>query len=117
MCPVRTCIECGNVKELIAKVRSQRCHSCVSSKPRLSTLNKKTKAGYKMIVREGKGNRVYLHRYIMEQYLGRKLSRNEHVHHIDGNRSNNKLENLELLTATEHALEHLEHRRTCKKNR
>jgi hypothetical protein len=37
------------------------------------------------------------HRFIMEQNLGRYLEDWEIVHHKDGNRSNNALENLELL--------------------
>lgn len=39
---------------------------------------------------------VYEHRLIMEHRLGRLLLPNEIVHHIDGNRENNQLNNLEL---------------------
>ena len=38
-----------------------------------------------------KGKHVRKHRYIMEKHLGRKLKRNEVVHHIDGNRLNNAM--------------------------
>jgi len=40
------------------------------------------------------------HRYVMEQKLGRKLVNGELVHHIDGVRSNNAPENLELWVNT-----------------
>jgi hypothetical protein len=40
---------------------------------------------------------VQLHRLIMEDVLGRYLTKEEVVHHIDGNRLNNFEENLELL--------------------
>lgn len=53
------------------------------------------------------GNKVIdEHRYIMEQFLGRKLKSNEIVHHIDGNKRNNNLSNLEILTRSEHARLH-----------
>lgn len=49
---------------------------------------------------------VYSHRVLVEQKLGRVLDVYEHVHHKDGNRLNNKLSNLELLTKSEHAKKH-----------
>ena len=36
------------------------------------------------------------HRLIMEKFLGRKLTKNEHIHHIDFNKSNNDINNLFL---------------------
>lgn len=42
------------------------------------------------------------HRYLMEKKLGRKLLRSEHVHHIDGNKHNNSLDNLIVLSDAEH---------------
>jgi len=49
---------------------------------------------------------VRLHRYIMEEFLGRKLSSNEVVHHKDGNKLNNDIDNLEVLTRSEHLKKH-----------
>lgn len=39
---------------------------------------------------------VLEHRWVMAEFLGRPLESYETVHHIDGNRQNNDLSNLEL---------------------
>lgn len=44
-----------------------------------------------------------LHRHLMEQHLGRQLSADEDVHHRDGDKQNNDLSNLEVLSHSEHA--------------
>lgn len=46
------------------------------------------------------------HRVVAEQMLGRKLKRGEIVHHKDGNKHNNDPSNLEVLTQSQHILEH-----------
>lgn len=38
----------------------------------------------------------------MEQHLGRELSIFEIVHHIDGNKKNNNINNLKVMTRQEH---------------
>ena len=40
--------------------------------------------------------RVYEHRYVMGESIGRSLYDHENVHHKNGDRSDNRLENLEL---------------------
>jgi hypothetical protein len=40
---------------------------------------------------------VYEHRLVAEKKLGRKLRKNEMIHHVDGNKKNNKEENIEVV--------------------
>ena len=50
--------------------------------------------------------RIFLHRHIASIKVGRWLSTDEHVHHIDGNKLNNDIDNLEVLSCSEHAKRH-----------
>ena len=49
------------------------------------------------------GIQMPLHRHIVEQYLGRPLRADEAVHHINGNRYDNRLENLQVMDRCEHS--------------
>lgn len=53
------------------------------------------KHGYKEF-RHGKLRGVREHRYVYEQYYGITLTPNQNIHHINGDRSDNRIENLEL---------------------
>lgn len=55
--------------------------------------------GYKRVKIDGV--RILEHRAVMENILGRKLSGNENVHHKNGDRADNRPENLELWSSSQ----------------
>lgn len=66
------------------------------------------KRGYRWvyITQDGKRTARREHRLVMEQYLGRRLEPEELVHHKNGVLDDNRVENLELSTFSEHTTEH-----------
>ena len=103
----RKCENCGKEFEVTPCKTKRFCSTecaCETrrNKERVATQGKN---GYKYIwFADGSGQPE--HRYIIEKELGRKLDSNECVHHKDGNRANNDLDNLEVLTRAEHSKLH-----------
>lgn len=62
-------------------------------------------SGYIEITR-GENKFRSMHVVVMERALGRRLNPDEVVHHIDHNKQNNALENLQIMTRSEHASHH-----------
>lgn len=52
------------------------------------------------------GKSMAIHRYIMEQHIGRKLKTNEYVHHKNGKWYDNRIENLEIVSPKIHSIHH-----------
>lgn len=54
---------------------------------------------------------IFEHRFVWEQANGRRLSRDEDVHHIDGDRQHNTPDNLMALPKEQHHKQHSRRRK------
>lgn len=61
-------------------------------------------SGYKIINKDKVRKRE--HRIIMETHLGRPLEKHEVIHHINGDKLDNRIENLEITTHSLHRQKH-----------
>ena len=100
-CRSRNLCACGESKQ----VKSVTCGNCRSDRGELNPNwrggRTKHKKGYVMRrvsghPRSGAGNYVFEHILVMEAALGRHLHSDETVHHKNGVRDDNRIENLEL---------------------
>ena len=59
---------------------------------------------------------VMLHTVVMERHIGRFLKRDEVVHHINHDRSDNRIENLLLMNKKDHMAMHMKERHQTRRN-
>ena len=60
----------------------------------------KHSAGYIRV--PGSNERKLEHRVLVEQFIGRSLTRHEVIHHVNGDKTDNRLENLRIMSHSEH---------------
>jgi hypothetical protein len=103
----KNCIETHGINKLAGKAGYE---SKIKNKfePRVGNIIK-DKQGYKEIYigknypyRQGGYRTIREHVYVMECFLNRALTENEIVHHIDGDKQNNNIDNLFLTSVQTH---------------
>lgn len=122
------CMECGKERWVPlrkGKPESLRCRPCGTKgngpkgrgpgNPRWNGGRSVTIAGYielwidsssQFFPMAGKEGYILEHRLVMAQHIGRCLTSDEDVHHVNENKKDNRIENLELLSRNEHMQRH-----------
>ena len=91
------------------KVKSAK--TCIKHRPKRGRKKILTQSGYVKIYipahkNSDKNGYIREHRLIMEKKIGRFLKRSEHVHHINHIRTDNRIENLMIMSPSEHSKLH-----------
>lgn len=98
----------SSIKKALRQSAIWICQACTLGRKNVSSakpLLTKRKKGECVEIKTEDGW-VFEHRYIMEQHLGRKLAVSEVVHHKNHNRSDNRIENLEVMDHGDHTRLH-----------
>ncbi len=106
----RKVIKCKNCGNEFETTRNKFCsRKCVNEYRKKTGIAKRDgywfENGYKVLYQED-GSSIKEHIKVMQDFIGRKLKTNEVVHHINGNKLDNRIENLQLMKRGEHSRLH-----------
>ena len=99
---IKSCLRCGNEFETGGKAGDRNQVYCSIHCARLTKGGRTMHSAGYVCIRQDDGSRKLEQRIIAEQMLGRKLIRSEVVHHIDGDKTNNRPENLIVMSQACH---------------
>ncbi len=115
---ITKCLECEKEREFTySKIRkggglycSVHCRAVVQGRDKRMEKHPKWQGGIRhdkrgyILIKQETGNRGYKrqHRLIMEKYLGRKLEDWEWIHHKNGIKDDNRIENFAIVVAETH---------------
>jgi hypothetical protein len=99
------CEQCGRIRYYSPSTikRTKRVGICGNCRKKEKTMS--TDGYWEIRVPEHK-HKIKEHRYFMEKKIGRKLLSTELVHHINGKKLDNRIENLEIMSRAEHNILH-----------
>ena len=106
--PTPTCVDCGAI---ITQFRSPRCRPCSALARRARRVRPD---GYVQVLRPGhplarRDGYVFEHRLVVYE-AGIEIAPGYQVHHRNGDRQDNRIENLEVVRIDEHARRHAHER-------
>lgn len=101
---MKDCIKCNSYRKIHTRGMCKSCYNSFLKTANDNDVRKKKRNGLGSLRKDGyivlmvKGKRILQHTHIMQINLNRTLFKGEFVHHKNGVRNDNRIENLELWT-------------------